>query len=872
MIYRFSVALLGVLLFCIFTLTQNLLAAAQQESPERIEDVRIVGNRRITEESIRFYIQTRQNDPYDQQQILRDYRNLLNTDFFVDASVKTQEGETGTIVIFEVTERPLIREIEYQGMTSFKESDVLERFRDMKVGMTVDSAFNESKLPQARKAIQMLLEMNGRPLGRVEVETEEITSYALKVIFKIDEGPKVRIGDISFEGNTVFEDDELQGALELTKERGPITLFKGHDKYIEEKLEYDVQMNLLAKYRDRGYINAKAGEPEVQIVEAPQGLLLGFRKTKQQYYISIPIEEGEQFRYGTFEVDGITTFDQEAIKRGLYNVVPGEIVNWTALKEANDELKKYYSRYGYLDMEAFPEWDVSNEGKILNIKIQVDEGKQYLVDRITFAGNTKTRDKVLRREFFLEEQRMFNGDLLDYSVLRLNQLGFFEKVEEKDYEVIKKPEESSVDVLVKVKERSQQSIGLTGGVSGISGSFVGINYQSNNFRGLGQQIDVQLLTGTRTSNYMFRFTEPYFMDSRLSLGWSVFNQRYRFDTYSLYFGLISPSNNVQLFTRHSTGFDVSGSYPLGRFSRAGLTYGLSSIKITDVHESFQSASTQLQLFAPGGNPEEALKGLIRSEVTPSYTYNTKNQYFGATQGSYFIGSMAISGGPLGGTFNILRPYAEYQKFFSDRWLSGGRSSFAFRAQLQHILPYGNLSDGSPMGIPFFERIFSGGEYTLRGFDIRQVSPWAISRAPQLDSDRNPIIDPATGLPLISENPIPIGGDTGVVLTAEYRMPLVGPLQVVGFVDFGTSLILRKDNLQLFGPDTFIDLQEQTNNVWRMSTGAEVQFLLPVINQPFRLIFAYNPLVLDTDIVVNGVRFPDFKEPRSNVRFTVGYTF
>ncbi len=856
---------------CTLLILLAALPAAAQAPSERVEDVQIVGNRRILESTILYYVQTQPNGPYNEGQVLRDYRSLLATDFFDDVTLKVRQGETGVVVIFEVKERPLIREIKYEGLKSFKESDVLERFRDLRVGLTVDSPFNPAKMPKARRAIRQLLDLNGRPLGRVEVETEEISSSSVRLIFEIDEGPKVRIGDIGFEGNTVFGDKELRKSLELTKVRGPITLFKGHDKYIEDKLEYDLQVNLLSRYRDVGYIQARAGEPDVEIVEAPQGLLLGFRKTKQQYRITIPIEEGQQYRYSSFDVGGIENFDTDRVRQG-YGVEPGEVVNYGALKEANENLKKAYSARGYLDMEAIPEIRPNQEDLTVDVKINVTEGKQYFVNRIEFAGNTKTRDKVLRREFFLEEQQAFNGQLLDISILRLNQLGFFEKIEEEDYEVVKKPRDSTADIIVKVKERSQQSIGITGGVSGISGSFFGINYQTNNFRGLGQRIDVQLLAGTRTSNYVFSFTDPYFRDTRLTMGLSVFNQRFRFDTFTASLGTINPDENLRLYTRVQTGFEVSGTYPVGRWSRMGLGYTFSNIRIDDISPLIADlALTQLIGFTPGGDIEDARRGILRSEVRPSFSYNTKNSFFQATDGQSLLVQVPIAGGPLGGSFNIIRPYVEYQRFLPDRWLSGRRNSFAFRAVFNHVLPFGQLPSGDPQSVPFFERIFVGGEQSLRGFDIRAVSPLALTRSALVDGGGNPIIDPMTGLPQISENLIPVGGDTSIVLTGEYRVPIAGPLQLIGFMDVGTSTILRTNNLRIFGPDTLVQLLDDTNNVWRASTGVEVQFLLPVINQPFRLIFAYNPLTLNTDAVLLGRRF-NLEEERSNVRFTVGYTF
>ncbi|MFQ5739116.1 MAG: outer membrane protein assembly factor BamA [Acidobacteriota bacterium] len=842
-----------------------------QAPKDRIEDVLIVGNRRIPESTVLYYVQTQPNSPYDEGQILRDYRSLLGTNFFEDATVKVRQGETGVIVIFQVKERPLVRAIEYEGMKSFKESDVLEKFRDMRVNLTIDSPFDPARLPKARRAIKLLLDLNGRPLGRVEVGTEQITSSSVKLIFTIDEGPKVRIGNIRFEGNTVFKDKQLRKALELNKERGMISLFKGQDKYIKDKLEYDVQVNLLAKYRERGYIQAQAAEPKVEIVEAGRGFLLGFRKTKQQYYITVPIEEGAQFSYGNFEVEGVKTFNQEAVK-AAYNVHSGDIVNYTALKQANEDLKKLYASRGYLDMEAIPDFKADPKTRTVDIKINVEEGRLYIVHRITFRGNTKTRDKVLRREFFLEEQQPFNGRLLDVSILRLNQLGFFEKIEEKDYDVIKRPKEGEADVVVKVKERSQQSIGLTGGVSGISGSFFGINYSTNNFRGLGQRIQVQLTTGTRTSSYSFSYTDPYFRDTKMSMGFSVFNQRLRFDTFAASFGAIRPQDSVRLFTQVNTGFEVSGSYPLGRWLRTGLSYNFTSISIEDINSVIEDlALRQLVGFTPGGDPESAKEGIHRSQVTPSIIYNTKNAVFGATRGTRLFVQAPIAGGLFGGNLNLIRPSIEYQRFMPDRLLSGGRNTFAFRAQFNHVLSYGKSSDGNPLPVPFFERIFSGGEFSLRGFDIRSITPFAISRSARVDSKGNPVIDPNTGLPQVAESLVPVGGDTSIVLTGEYRVPVVGPLQVNAFVDVGTSTVLRTSNLQLFGPDTFVELLGNTNNVWRASTGAEVQFLLPVVNQPFRLIFAYNPLALDTDIVLLGRRFK-IEEDRRNIKFTVGYTF
>jgi len=856
----------------VFFLSGLLLIAEvhAQDTKDRIEEVVVVGNRRIRESTIFYYIQTQKNGPYDEAQILRDYRSLLNTNFFADLTVKSRQGETGVVVIFEVRERALVRAIEYEGMESFKESDVLEKFRDLRVGMTVDSPFDPSKMPKARRAFRSLLDENGKPLGRVEVDVEEITSSSVKVLFRVDEGPKVRIGKIGFEGNTVLGDKELRSALELNKERSPVTVFKSTDKYIKEKLEYDIQVNMLEKYRAIGYIQAKAGDPVVEIVEGPRGPFLGLRKTKQQYYVTIPIEEGEEHYCGKLEIEGAENFSA-AILALLYGVVEGEILDYVSLKESNENVKKLYSTRGFLDMEAIPQVEIKDD-RTVDITISIVEGKQYIVDEIEFSGNTRTRDKVLRREMFIEEQQPFNGTLLEHSIIRLNQLGFFEPIEEEDYEVIKKPDEGSADVVVAIKERSQQSIGVHGGVSGYSGTFFGVNYTTNNFRGLGQEIAVNLTTGTRSSNYLLRFTDPYFRSTRVSLSASLFNQKFRFDTFAASYGLINPKDSVELFTRSQNGFDVGASYPLGKWTHLGVGYGLSDIRIYDMDPTIESAAlNQLVGFTPGGDPQMARSGIIRSEIRPSLTRNTKNAYFNATAGSSFSLSVPMAGGVLGGTFNMVSPYAEFQQFYPDRWMSGGRNTLAFRIQARHVWPYGSLDNGRPMTVPFFERIFSGGEFTRRGFDIRSVSPLGVTTVYHTTPAGDPIIDPATGQPGYTNSLIPVGGDTSVIATVEYRVPIAGPLTVNAFLDIGTSTVLRKSNLDLFGPDTKVELLDHTNGVLRASTGIELQFLLPVVNQPFRLIFAYNPLVLDTEVPLYGRQVP-IQEERSNVKFTVGYTF
>jgi outer membrane protein insertion porin family len=845
------------------------VALAQQEPQAQratVERIDIRGNRRVPEDTIRFYIQSRPGDVFDEGRLELDLRALYKANFFENIEIEERDGEVGKIVTFILKEKPLIRSITYEGAKSFTESNILEHFKTRKVGLTVDSQYDPAKIRAAERALKELMEQNGKPLGTVRTEIENIPPSSVRVKFVMDEGAKVRIGEIQFTGNKVFSEGQLKDALKLTKERGLISLFKGTDKYHYAKLEADIEMNLKAFYKEHGHMQVQVGEPVTRIFEGPRGFIPMFRKTKQQFFVEIPIDAGDQYKVGELKLENCGIFKCEALVNS-FQLQKGDIVNFKKVKDALENLKKFYGNYGYINWSYIPETNFDPKTKTMDMIFKLEPNKQFAVRRIYFAGNTKTRDKVMRREMLLEEGRAFSTQLLDVSVLRLNQLGFFEKIEEKDYEVKPDDKTSMVDITVNVKEKSQQSIGLHGGVSGISGSFIGLNYTTNNFLGKGESLEFSITGGTRTSDYIVSFTEPYLLDTRWSMGISVFNQRYRFDTYSA-FGLASlvGGEPIELFTRRTTGSTLTISRPLGlSFWRLGASYSYQKIGIGNIAPGFEPyALGSLIGFAPGGDPNAALKGIIRSEFTPMLSFNSTNHYFNPTRGSSLSLSVAVAGGALGGDFSMVRPAIEFRHFLSDKWISRGRNTIGFRFLGEYIQAFNNST------VPFFDRFFIGGETTVRGFDIRSVSPIAVSSTPALDSQGQPVIDLNSGLARIDRNITSIGGDTLAVFNAEYRIPIAGPLSMAGFYDVGLTRVSRPAHLGDFGTSK-IELIGSTNSVVRGSTGVEIQFLLPVVSAPFRLIFAYNPQILE-EVVHIGTIPALWREPRKDIKFTIGRSF
>lgn len=855
--FRIFAAITG-LAFCSIPLP----AAAQS-----IEKIEIRGNHRIPQDTILYYIMSREGDVYEDEKVRQDFQALFKTGLFKNVKVDVTDGQTGKVVTFIVEEKPIIRSIEYEGVKSFKKSDILDKFNEAKLGLTVDSPYEPTKTRKAERIIKNLLVLNGRPLGTVTAVVEEIPPNSVKLVFQIQEGEKVRIGKILFEGNTVFKSKELRKSLKLNKERGIISIFKGTDKYHHDKLIYDLEENTKSLYQEHGYLNMKYGEPQVKIVEGPRGFIPLLRKTKKQFYITIPIDEGPQYKLGTMTFEGNTLFKSEQLSANI-GLKSGVVANYKAVKDGMQNIKKLYGIYGYIDFDISPNIKIEEGAKTVDIHFTVEQGRQYRVNQIEFFGNTRTRDKVLRREFQLVEQEVFSQQLLDLSIQRINQLGFFEKIEEKDYEIKRNPEEAKVDIIVTVKEKGQQSIGLTGGLSGYQGSFVGVNYSTNNFLGYGDRIGFDAIFGTKMLNFSFSFTNPYFLDTNSLFGFSVYNSKTRFDVddYTYY----TTMDSTQLFVRKTRGFNVTFGRPLSLFWRYFITYEFQNISfpIDEINDEYRYL-VEAQIFGinPGMTPEEALQGLLRSQITARLSYNSTDDFFFPTRGKEIDLSWSLSGSVLGGDFNLINSRVDAKWFLRDKWLSKGRHVLGMHFMGEYIHPFGKT-----IAAPFFERYYLGGENDMRGFDLRSVSPYAMMSYLKKDAQGNPLIDYDTGLPLRYDSIQPIGGDLALLGQVEYRIPIAGPINVALFGDVGLSTVIKKDKLG-FSTDTNIYLIESTNNKWRASVGAEIQFMLPMINAPFRLIFAYNPVRISQWFYTKD--FPlgiEYKEPKRNIQFTIGKSF
>jgi outer membrane protein insertion porin family len=908
-----------------------------QQSGQIIQDIDVSGNRRVPAETIKSRIYSRSGDVYDEAALQRDLRSVWNSGYFDDVRVEREESPKGWIIHFYVREKPTIRVIDYKGLNSVSQSDVLERYKKVKVPLTVDSPYDATKVIKAKVVLQQLLAEHGRQFADVTVQVQQIPPASVSVTFNVKEGPKIKVGRITFQGNKHVSSRKLRAAMKNLHPIGiPNSIWLENlfsKTFDSSKLEEDAE-RVRDALQQRGYFKATVEDPKTKMRDVSNTVRVPFiqKKAGKVMDITIPMEEGEKYRLKKITFKNNKTIQNQVFLRSLFAIKDGDTFDTHQLQKGIENMRKAYGELGFINFAQVPSFDpIDDEKKLITVNIDIDEGKAYYVRRIEFQGNTTTRDRVIRRELLLQEGQVFNSRAWEVSVLRLNQLNYFEALKpEDDTERKLDDANGTVDLVVKVKEKGKNSIGLTGGVSGLEGSFIGLNYETNNFLGLGETLSVQANVGSLSRVLLFGFTEPYMFDRPLQLGFTVFSRRFDFNQARQ--ASINAQQQINLptsvlnqllnYNQSSTGFTASANYALGHsFKRVGLTYSLDRTSI----KTFSDASTNLfqNLNFRNISGPNALNGIVTSSLTPTFGFSTIDSPIRPHRGKSFYLSSEVAG--LGGNVKFYRPLVAYTQ-----WKPLYRGNvLGVRLQASFINGFGGES------APPYQRFYMGGENDLRGFDVRTVSPYVFVTTIQPYPLHNPDgslvpIDPTNPrrgnvtVPLPVNNITLPGGDTQIISNVEYRIKVFGPVVLAPFADFGMDFVTRDSQLKIssdaltqlnntvFGCPTVVSFQcgggstipfsgdlkpvPGTNYVPRLSTGLELQVLLPIVQQPFRIYYAYNPLTLNTTVHqpspisrglfpaggVGDFAFqdavsrlsPDFKlqEPKKTFRFTISTTF
>jgi len=854
-----------------------------------IQRIEFIGNRRVRNDTLKARIFSREGDTYNEETLRRDFQALWNTQFFEDVKLRVEDSPdhaNSKIIIFEVKERPVIRRIRYDGIHSISESDILDRFKERKVGLTVESQFDPTRIKKAEVVLQELLGEHGRQFAKVTPQYERIaSSNAVILIFKIDEGPKVKVGKIKFTGNHAFSDRKLLRSMRNDRPYGIplyITFIPVLSKtYDHDKLVEDIEVGVRGMYQDNGYFRVLVAPngPIVENIDTRNNrlgvpLVLG-KSNGKAVNITIPIEEGKRYKMGTLKIVSADPDKQLSLKvdalKSFFPLKKGDYLNVDKLRKALKDYTSEYGRFGFIDFTAEPEFDIDDANEIINLTLRFDEQKQYYVRRIEFSGNTTTRDKVIRRELALDEGSLFDKRAWEYSILRLNQLDYFDRIEaDKAVEIKRNTKEGTVDLNLKLKEKGKQSIGLNGGVSGLAGGFIGLTYQTNNFLGLGETLTFSAQFGSLQRSFLFGFTEPYLFDRPISTGFTIFSSRYSYDQAkqeSLLFGQnvsINPQF-IQNYNQDSTGFTLFASYPLRKlsFTRLGLTYGLTRTNITAFNDASKLLFQSIQFRSFAG--PSALNGIVSSTVTPTITYNSIDNPVNPTTGKSYLYTMAFTGGPLGGNVNTITNVFEFKQF---RPINKHRNVFGYRARVAYITGFGGKE------IPPYSRFYMGGEDDVRGYDIRSISP--VTFIPTETAIPISYPDPLSGgalrtvtIPALIYTATLPGGDAQAFGNVEYRIPIVKQyFQTAFFFDGGTDGISNKSGLKLdptglaklqtdFGANNVngnLPIASHTNFRLRGSAGIEFVVQLPIVQAPFRIYYSYNVHRLREQLVAQSPFF------------------
>jgi outer membrane protein insertion porin family len=894
-----------------------------------VAGVEFRGARRVPQDTLKAQVYTKAGDIYNEETLRRDFMLLWNTGRFDDIKLETEETPEGLLVRFVLTERRVIRSIHYQGIHSVSESEILDRFKERKVGLTVEQQYDPGRVQHAATVLKEYLAERGRQYATVDPQIEQMPPTSLALTFVVNEGPKVKVGDFNITGNNSFTKGWVTWQMKELHPYGvphSIILENVFAKTFDtDKLEYDIE-KLRESYQDKGYYQVKVLDPEVKIVQrGGSGWRLPLIKPNNLGIfadIHVPIEEGRLYHLHAANFVGVKLFRDPSALIQLFGMRVGDNFSTDKLRKGLENLRKYYGILGYWDFVPEPDVNVIPDTDQIDLTITADEGRQFFVRRIDFAGNTTTRDKVIRREFYLDEGDIFNSNLLDLSIMRLNQLGYFEMLKKEDaVDVKRNPQSDTVDITLKVKERGKNSIGLNGGVSGISGSFVGFNYATNNFLGLGETLSLSASVGTIQDNVSIGFTEPFFLDRPIQAGFLVYYRRFDFNQgreasilagqnlIGLYQNL--GAQNLLNYVQNSRGVNLSLTYPLRKhFARIGITLGYD---ISNVKTLTTAAGNYFQYIDFSGvSGPNSLVGIRTSTITPSYQFNTVNHPINPTSGHSIYIATAFAASFLGGNVNTFSPSVDL-KYFHVNPLNK-KHVLAF-----HLL--GVMSTGfNGKVIPPFSRGFIGGEQDVRGFEIMGITPIGFIPSSTsinvLNDDGSPrtqkivsggaIVSVPVTMTIPSYQLVTPGGDTRVIGNFEYRIPIIpGTVTLAPFFDGGLDKILfpnqlvlassRTTDLNTLFPEAAFDgrvrIAPGTQKI-RTSTGLELQIMLPVVNAPFRVYFAYNPTnvreYLQPPIVADRSSFPNnatflnsiatygqaypFFEKNTTFRFTVGRTF
>lgn len=768
--------------------------------------VEVRGLRQLSPETVLFYLGLEEGQTLDTTELNDSLKSLWSRQLVDDVTIEAfAEGSDGVRLVVTVQERPMLQSIEYQEMKRISRSDITDRILSDNINVLEQTPLSVGELNRVKKVIEELYQEKGYRFAQASYRLEEVQPNRYAVIFSVDEGTRVRIAEVEFTGNDVFGELRLQWMMRGTKETNLLTRLLKKDIYNPAKLEEDLE-RIREAYRGKGYKNVAVGDPEIEIkARRPNAETL--EKQKRRMIVTIPIDEGERWRLGEITVEGNEKFSDQQLLRA-FQIRGGSWLRAKKIDEALETINDIYQNSGFIYSRVDPE--IRERGdNVADIVVRVRENEQFQVGRIEFEGNTRTRDKVLRRELRLQEGYIMNSGALRNSVFKVNQLGYFQLDQEEPVAIDVDNDEKEVDLTFKGDEADRTELQFGGGWSetfGFEGQFA---MRTRNFLGRGETLGVQVASGRFRDVVDLSYFVPWFLDRPQTVGVRLFDQDISFDL------------DEQDFSQEIQGLQLTYGRSLRLFQNVSLVY---------------SFSQRNELFRSRIDDELEPVRIDRSlaSLRPAWVQDSRDSRFEPTRGRRISASLEYAGEFLGSDTELVRPELTFSLFKPVSRLPV-QTVFAFNVEMGYVENLGEIP------LSPFERYYLGGENSIRGHRVNSIFV--------RDEDDRRVIDPSFGVVL--------GGDQFLQLNLEYHLLLGGPLRLLWFVDAGN----------VWDTEVGVDL----GNL-RATTGLELRLNVPVFGAPLRLIYSSNldPIteIRDPDTGLLLVPEDNFEE----FQFNIGTSF
>ena len=684
-----------------------------------ISDIRVEGLQRISAGSVFAALPVAVGDVIDARAVREAARGLFATGNFDDIRI----GRDGNVLVVIVTERPSISEINIEGNKAIETESLLEGLKGS--GLAVGQVFQRSTLEGMQLELQRQYVQQGRYDANIETEVIPEPRNRVTINIDVDEGTVAAIKHINVVGNEVYDEEQLAELFELHT-TGWLSFFTNDDKYSREKLTGDLE-TLTSYYMDRGYLQFRIDSTQVSV-----------SPNKREVYITANVSEGEKFTISSVGLSGDLVLPETDLGRFLL-VAEGQTFSQQLVTSTEEYLTRRLGNEGYNFAKVTGIPEVNDEDKTVSMKFFVDPGKRTYVRRISFKGNLKTSDDVLRREMRQMESAPASAAAIEQSRVRLERLGFFSKATVETPEVA--GHDDLIDVEFEVEEQSSGSIGASFGFAQDAGLILGLNLQQDNFMGTGKRIGIGLNSSRYQDVYNFSYTNPYFTEDGVSRGFNIFYRSTDLDEV-----------NIASYSTNTLGGAINFGYPIKETERLGFSFGVSNTDITTGRFAVQEIQAsprfeqgvdfwyQSTLDRTNGTysaPEELLP---LDEIPPSYIVIPDAPGFLDENGNEFLnwtmttswsqstlnrGRMATRGASQSLAMEVSAPGASDLEFYKVTYRGEIYLPVplltSWTLRLRTDLGYGD-GYGDTSELPFYEHFFAGGFGSVRGYQSNTLGP------------------------------------------------------------------------------------------------------------------------------------------------------